>query len=91
MNRDVLQKTDIRNSQALSREGPEWTLRTMAHYKPEHFDPAAKALRIKPKTNVDIFGNPPHGQPKKLRKNEKIFNSTPAVNGLKAVRNIVFL
>jgi len=43
LNNDVLHKTDIRNSQALSKEGPEWTLGTMEHYKKEHFDPAAKA------------------------------------------------
>jgi len=66
---------------ALSSDGPEWTLRTMAWYKPEHFDPAAKALRLNYKGNTDIFGNPPNEQPRKLRKNEKQFLSTPAVPG----------
>lgn len=79
VNPDVLHKTDIRNSQAISKDAPDWTLRTMEWYGPEYFDPAAKAQRIKPKGRTDVFGNPPNEMPRKLKKNEKQFLSTPAV------------
>jgi hypothetical protein len=70
---------------ALSNEGPEWTLGTMEHYKPEHFDPAAKAQRIKPKGDVDIFGNKSYVRPRNLHRDEKTFNSIPAFVGLRTV------